>query len=87
MLQKSQILNFRSYTPTPLNGLTKFRVKLSKNPCLITMAIVQWPLYINWKTANFQLFPNGSYMDAVGAKQRFWKVLLPWKSCYYDNEC
>ena len=45
MLQKSQILNFRSYTPTcplhPLNGLRKFKVKLSKNPCLITMATVQ----------------------------------------------
>ena len=45
MLQKSQILNFHSYTPTPpphlLNGLRKFEVKLSKNPCLITMAIVQ----------------------------------------------
>ena len=44
MLQKSQIfqiLNFRCYTPHLLNGLGKFKVKLSKNPCFITMAIVQ----------------------------------------------
>ena len=39
---KSQILNFRSYTHThTVNGLRKFKVKLSKNPCLITMATVQ----------------------------------------------
>ena len=42
MLQKSQILNFRSYTSHTLNGLRKFKAKLSKNPCLITIiAIVQ----------------------------------------------
>ena len=38
---KSQILNFCSYTAHPLNDLRKFKVKLSKNPCLITPTTVQ----------------------------------------------
>ena len=29
------------HPPNLLNGLSKFKVKLSKNPCLITMATVQ----------------------------------------------